>query len=62
MKMWKGSGNTITLLFSLKGNKERSSQVKTIVMEYFYGILFHKSRPTNKQHTNHSLKYNSQEV
>ena len=48
MNMWKGNGNTTTILFSLKG------QVKTIVMEYFNGILFYKYRPANKQHTNHS--------
>ena len=59
MKMWKGNRNTTTLLFSLKGLKilhqERRGQVKTIVMELFNGILFHKSGPANKQHTNHSL-------
>jgi hypothetical protein len=58
--MWKGSGNTTTLLFSLKGleivYKERRGQVKTIVMEYFNGILFHNSGPANKQHTNQSIK------
>ena len=56
MKMWKGTGNTTTLLFDLKGleivHQERRGQVKTIVMEYLNGILFHKSRPVNKQHTN----------
>jgi hypothetical protein len=52
MKMWKGSGNTITLLFSLKGleisHVKRRGEVKTIMMEHFNGILFHKSGPTNK--------------
>ena len=47
MKMWKGNGKTITLLFSLKGldilHQERRAQVKTIVMERFNDILFHKS-------------------
>ena len=47
---------TITLLYSLKGleilHQERRGKVKTIVMEDFYGILFHKSRPANKQNTN----------
>ena len=56
MKMWKGNGNTTTLLFSLKRleivHQERRGQVKTIVMEYFNGILFHKSGPAKKQHTN----------
>jgi hypothetical protein len=59
MKMWKGIVNTTTLLFSLKGleilHQERIGQVKTIVMEHFNGILFHKSRPANKQHTNQSI-------
>ena len=59
MKIWKGNGNTTTLLFSLKGleilHQERRGQVKTIVMEHFTGILFHKSRPANKQHTNQFL-------
>ena len=59
MKMWKRYGNTtILLLFSLKGleilHQEKRGQVKTMVMEYFNSILFHKSRPANKQHTNHS--------
>ena len=55
--MWKGNGNTTTLLFSLKRlaivHQERRGQVKTIVMKHFNGILFHKSGPANKQHTNH---------
>ena len=38
---------------------ERIGQVKTIVMEHFNGILFHKSGPANKQHTNHSLIHNN---
>ena len=45
MKMWKGNGNTTTLLFSTKGLKilhqERRGQVKTKVMEHFN---FHKFR------------------
>jgi hypothetical protein len=56
MKMWKANGNTTTLLFSLKileiVHQERKGQVKTTVMEHFNGILFHKSGPANKQHTN----------
>ena len=57
MKMWKGSGNTNRLLlFSLKGIKilhqERRGQVKTMAIEHFNGILFHKCGPANKQHTN----------
>ena len=27
-------------------------------MEHFNGILFHKSKPANKQHTNHSINVN----
>jgi hypothetical protein len=56
MKMWRGNGNTTTLLFSLKKleivHQEKRRQVKTIVMEHFNGILFHKSGLANKQHTN----------
>jgi len=59
VKMWKGNRNTTTLMFSLKGleisHEERRGQVKTIVMEHFNGILFHKAGPANKQNTNHSL-------
>jgi hypothetical protein len=59
MKMWKGIGNTTRLLFSLKEleilHQERREQVKTIVMEHFNGILFHKSGPANKQHTKRSI-------
>jgi hypothetical protein len=55
MKIWKGNGNT-TVLFSLKKfeilHQERRGQVKTIVMEHFSGILFHKSGPDIKQNTN----------
>ena len=51
MKMWKGNGNIVTLIFSLKGleilHQERRGQVKTKVMEYF-----HKYGPANKQHSN----------
>jgi hypothetical protein len=51
MKMWKGNGNTTTLLFSLKrleiAHQEKREPVKTIVMEHFNSILFHKSRPAN---------------
>ena len=54
MKMWKGNGNTTTLLFSLKRldilYQERRGHVRTIVMEQFNGILFHKSEPANKQY------------
>jgi hypothetical protein len=60
MKMWKGNGNTITLLFSLKGletlHQERRGQVKTTVIEYFNSILFHKPGLANKQHTYQSIK------
>ena len=55
MKMRKGNGDTITLLFSLNGieivHKERRGQVKIIVIEHFINVLFHKSGPTNKQYT-----------
>ena len=58
--MWKGNGNTTPLLFSLKGleilHQERRVQVKTIVMEHLNGILFHKSGPANKQHTNQQTR------
>jgi hypothetical protein len=51
---------TTTLLCSLKGleilHQERRGQVKNIVMELFNNILFHKSGPANKQHTNQSIK------
>ena len=57
MKIWKGMGSTTTLLFFLKGldilHQERRGKEKTIVLEHFNGILFHKSRHANKQHTNH---------
>ena len=59
MKMWKGNENATTLLFSLKRleivHQERRGQVKTMVMEHFNGILFHKSEPANKQHTNQPI-------
>jgi hypothetical protein len=52
MKMWKGNKNTTTLLFSLKGleilHQERRGEVKTIVMEHFNCMLFHKSVPANR--------------
>ena len=61
MNMWKGNDNTTKLLFSPKGlellQQKRRGQVKTIVMEHFNGILFHKFGPANEQHTSHSLKY-----
>ena len=56
IKMRKGNGVTTTLLFSLKEleivHHERRGQMKTIVMEHFNGILFHKSGPAIKQHIN----------
>ena len=52
IKIWKGNGNTDTLLFSLKGleilHQKRKGQMKTMVMEYFNRILFHKSGPDAK--------------
>jgi hypothetical protein len=46
------------IVISLKGleilHQERRGQLKTIVMDHFNGILFHKSGPANKQHTNQS--------
>ena len=54
MKMWKGNGNTTTFPWKEILNQERREQVKTIVMEHFNGILFHKSGLANKQRTNHS--------
>jgi hypothetical protein len=59
MKMWKGNGNTTILLFSQKIlsilHKERKAQVKTIVIENFKSILFHKSELANNQHTRQSI-------
>ena len=50
-----GNKDNITLLFFLKGleslHQERRGHVKTIVMEHFNSILFHKSGSANKQHT-----------
>ena len=44
----KGNENATILLFSMTGleilHQERRGQVKTIVMEYFNGILLHKSK------------------
>ena len=55
-KMWKGDGNTTTLLFSLKGleilHQERSRQMNITVKEQFNSILFQKSGPVKKQHIN----------
>ena len=36
-------------------HQKRKGQVKAIVMEHFKGILFHKSGPANKPHTNQSI-------
>jgi hypothetical protein len=53
MKIWKGNGNTTTLLFSLKGieilHQEIRGQVNTVVIGHFKRFLFHKSEPANKQ-------------
>ena len=61
--MWKRNGNTTTLLFSPKTleivHQERRGQVKTMVMEHFNGILFHKYGPANKQYTNQPTKTKS---
>ena len=35
--------------------QRRRGQVKTIVMDHFNSIIFRKSGPAYKQHTNHSL-------
>ena len=44
--MWKGNGDTTTLLFSLKGleilHQDRRGQVKTIVTKHNKSILFQK--------------------
>jgi hypothetical protein len=54
IKMWKK-----LVLFTLKGieilHLGRRGQVNTIVMEQFNSIIFHKSRPANKQHTKKSI-------
>ena len=58
MEMWKGNGNTTTIIFPEKLeilNQERRGQGKPILMEHLNSILFHKSRPDIKQHTNHSI-------
>jgi hypothetical protein len=59
IKMWKGNRNTTTLLFSLNGleilHQERREEMKTMVIGHFNGMLFHKSEPANKQHTNQSI-------
>ena len=59
MNMWKGNGNTATLLFSLKDldilQQGRIEEVKTIVMEHFNRILFYKSGLANKQQTYQSI-------
>ena len=53
MKMWKGNGNTTTLIFFLErleiSHQETKGQVKTIVMEH---LKVQKSGPANKQQTN----------
>jgi hypothetical protein len=49
------------IIIFLKGletlHEEKREQVKILVMEHFNGILFHKSGPANKQHTNQSIRY-----
>ena len=49
-----------TLFFPVKGlgilHRDRKGKVNTIVMEYFNSILFNKSGPVNRQHTNQSIK------
>ena len=59
------NGNTTKLLFSLKEleilHQERRGQVKTIAMEHFNVILFHKSRSANKQYTKQSINIIAQD-
>ena len=59
IKTWKRNGNTIILLFPLKGleilSQERRGEVNTKLMEYFTSILFHESEPANKQYTYQSI-------
>ena len=56
MPAWWDKVISITLRKVCKGleivHQERRGQVKAIVVEHFSGILFHKSGPANKQHTN----------
>ena len=52
IKMWKGNGDNTRLLFSLKRLELYIMKEEDIVMEHFNSILFHKSEPANKQHTN----------
>ena len=57
--MWKGTGNIITLLFSLKEleivYQEGRRLVNNMVMEYFKSSLFHTTGPANKQHNYKSV-------
>jgi hypothetical protein len=56
MKLWKGNGNTTTLIVSQKGleilHQERRGQVKAIAMARFNSIFFHKFGPANKEYPN----------
>ena len=53
MNMWKGIGNTTTLLFSTKELEilQKKWQLNIMVMEHFNSMLFRNSGPVNKQHT-----------
>ena len=58
-KLGRGNGNSVILLFSFKKfeivHKKGRGQVNAIVIEYFNNILFPKSAPIKKQHTNQSI-------
>ena len=50
LEMWKEDNKIPKIL-----HQEIRGQVKTIVMEHFKSILFHKYRSANKQHTFNQL-------
>jgi hypothetical protein len=60
MTMWKRKRNITIVLFYLKEleilHHERRGQVKTIVLEHFTSMIFHKSGPPNKPHTYQSVR------
>ena len=62
MKVKNENGNTTISLFSMNGleilRQERRGKLKSMLMERFNGILFHKSGPASKRNTNnHVLEY-----
>ena len=52
------SGKTTTYYFLSKDEilrQEVSGQVNNTLIEHFNSVLFHNSKPANKQHTNQSI-------